>query len=107
VALIAKPALFAASGMYRNIWRYASLQDACGLGPALSAGRESGSTEVLQMLKELVPEFAPRYNFEVAPPVAFQLVRSDLFPPQMQSQNQKLSFVRTLRVAAQSEGSAA
>lgn len=28
VVLIAKPALFALSGMYRNIWRYASLQDA-------------------------------------------------------------------------------
>ena len=28
VVLIAKPILFAASGMYRNIWRYASLQDA-------------------------------------------------------------------------------
>ena len=28
VVLLAKPVLFAASGMYRNIWRYASLQDA-------------------------------------------------------------------------------
>lgn len=28
VALTVKPVLFAASGMYRNIWRYASLQDA-------------------------------------------------------------------------------
>ena len=28
VVLIVKPVLFAASGMYRNIWRYASLQDA-------------------------------------------------------------------------------
>src|SRR6266568_3540035 len=28
VVIIAKPVLFAASGMYRNIWRYASLQDA-------------------------------------------------------------------------------
>lgn len=27
VVLIAKPIIFAASGMYRNIWRYASLQD--------------------------------------------------------------------------------
>ena len=28
VVLITKPILFAASGMYRNIWRYASIQDA-------------------------------------------------------------------------------
>lgn len=28
LALLIKPVLFAASGMYRNIWRYASLQDA-------------------------------------------------------------------------------
>lgn len=28
VALVAKPVLFVASGMYRSIWRYASLQDA-------------------------------------------------------------------------------
>src|SRR6266702_332894 len=28
VILIVKPLVFVASGMYRNIWRYASLQDA-------------------------------------------------------------------------------
>jgi len=59
---------------------------------------------LLECLKEVVPEFRPQYNFEeVAPPAAFQRVRPDLFPPQ----NQKVSFVRNLRVASQNEGSAA
>ena len=77
------------------------------LDELFALARKSEITEVLQMLKELVPEFAPRYNFSVTPPVAFQLVRPDLFPPQIQSQNQKLSFLRTLRVAGQSEGTTA
>jgi FlaA1/EpsC-like NDP-sugar epimerase len=56
---------------------------------------------LLAGLKEVVPEFVPRYNFEVAPPVAFQKVRPDLFPPQ------KVTMVRNLRVASHNEGSAA
>jgi FlaA1/EpsC-like NDP-sugar epimerase len=56
---------------------------------------------LLACLKEIVPEFVPRYNFEVAPPVVFQKVRPDLFPPQ------KVTLVRNLRVASNNEGSAA
>jgi FlaA1/EpsC-like NDP-sugar epimerase len=69
----------------------------------LELARISDIAGLLKSLKEVVPEFEPRYNFEVAPPVSFQRVRPDLFPPQ------KLSFVRSLRVATtpQNEGSAA
>ncbi|MBJ6749705.1 polysaccharide biosynthesis protein [Geomonas anaerohicana] len=56
---------------------------------------------VLDMLRSIVPEFVPRYEFDVAPPFAFQRVRPDLFPPQ------KLTFIRNLRVAGTSEGTAA
>jgi FlaA1/EpsC-like NDP-sugar epimerase len=58
---------------------------------------------LLATLREVVPEFDPRYNLEVAPPFAFQRVRPDLFPPQ------KANVVRSLRVAtpSPSEGSAA
>ena len=73
----------------------ASLDEMFGLA------NRSDISGLLSSLREVVPEFAPRYNFEVAPPVAFQRVRPDLFPPQ------KFSFVRSLRVASQSEGSAA
>ena len=56
---------------------------------------------LLDCLRSIVPEFAPRYHFDVAPPLAFQRVRPDLFPPQ------KLAFVRSLRVAGPKEDSAA
>ncbi|QXE91565.1 polysaccharide biosynthesis protein [Geomonas subterranea] len=56
---------------------------------------------VLDSLRSIVPEFVPRYQFDVAPPFAFQRVRPDLFPPQ------KLTFIRNLRVAGASEGTAA
>ncbi|MCM0081388.1 polysaccharide biosynthesis protein [Geomonas sp. Red32] len=63
--------------------------------------RNSDLGGVMSCLKELVPEFAPRYNFHgVAPSPAFQRVRPDLFPP-------KPNIVRNLRVASPSEGSAA
>lgn len=56
--------------------------------------------ELLKALRRIVPEFVPRYEFDVAPPVAFQRVRPDLFPPQ------KLTLVRNLQLASK-EGSAA
>jgi FlaA1/EpsC-like NDP-sugar epimerase len=56
--------------------------------------------ELLKCLRRIVPEFVPRYDFEVAPPFAFQRVRPDLFPPQ------KLTLVRNLRLSSK-EGSAA
>jgi FlaA1/EpsC-like NDP-sugar epimerase len=71
------------------------------LDELFALARTSDITALLKSLREVVPEFVPRYNFEVAPPLAFQRVRPDLFPPQ------KLSFVRSLRVASQNEGSAA
>jgi FlaA1/EpsC-like NDP-sugar epimerase len=58
-------------------------------------------SRVLKLLQTVVPEFVPRYQFEVAPPMVFQRVRPDLFPPQ------KIAFVRSLRVAGTNEGSAA
>jgi FlaA1/EpsC-like NDP-sugar epimerase len=63
-----------------------------------SAGNISGLIEALQ---SIVPEFAPRYQFDITPPASFQRVRPDLFPPQ------KLAFVRNLRVAAPKGDSAA
>lgn len=57
--------------------------------------------ELLKLLRVIVPEFVPRYHFDVAPPFAFQRVRPDLFPPQ------KLTFIRNLRIAGSTEGSAA
>ena len=65
--------------------------------------RTSDISGLLQLLMELVPEFEPRYNFETAPPFAFQKVRPDLFPPS----NQKIGVVRSLRMAVHSEESAA
>uniref|UniRef100_C6E0J8 Polysaccharide biosynthesis protein CapD n=1 Tax=Geobacter sp. (strain M21) TaxID=443144 RepID=C6E0J8_GEOSM len=56
--------------------------------------------ELLKALRRIVPEFVPRYEFDVAPPMAFQRVRPDLFPPQ------KLTLVRNLQLASK-EGSAA
>jgi len=56
---------------------------------------------LLTALRAMIPEFTPRYQFEVAPPFAFQRVRPDLFPPQ------KLAFVRNLRVASPKGDSAA
>jgi len=58
-------------------------------------------TGLLDSLRNIVPEFTPSYHFDVAPPLAFQRVRPDLFPPQ------KLAFVRSLRVASPKEDSAA
>ncbi len=56
--------------------------------------------EMSQVLQTVVPEFVPRYDFDVAPPLAFQRVRPDLFPPK------KLAFIRTLR-SARNDGAAA
>lgn len=52
---------------------------------------------LLKSLRAIVPEFVPRYHFDAAPPLVFQRVRPDLFPPQ------KLAFVRNLRVASSNE----
>ena len=57
--------------------------------------------ELVKSLRSIVPEFVPRYQFDVAPPMAFQRVRPDLFPPQ------KLTFIRNLRIAGSSEVTAA
>ncbi|WP_026839812.1 polysaccharide biosynthesis protein [Citrifermentans bremense] len=62
--------------------------------------RNQDIKELLKSLRRMVPEFAPRYEFDVAPPFAFQRVRPDLFPPQ------KLTLVRNLQLASK-EGSAA
>jgi FlaA1/EpsC-like NDP-sugar epimerase len=66
---------------------------------ALAAAYDIGG--LLKSLRTVVPEFVPRYHFDAAPPLAFQRVRPDLFPPQ------KLAFVRNLRVASTKEGSVA
>jgi len=59
-------------------------------------------SDLIETLKGIVPEFVPRYHFEVAPPPVFQWVRPDLFPPQ------KIALVRNLRVASnKQQGSAA
>ncbi|ACH38651.1 NAD-dependent nucleoside diphosphate-sugar epimerase/dehydratase [Citrifermentans bemidjiense Bem] len=62
--------------------------------------RNQDIKELLKSLRRMVPEFVPRYEFDVAPPFAFQRVRPDLFPPQ------KLTLVRNLQLASK-EGSAA
>jgi FlaA1/EpsC-like NDP-sugar epimerase len=72
-----------------------------GLDELFALARTSDIAGLLKCMREVVPEFVPRYNFEIAPPLAFQRVRPDLFPPQ------KLSFVRSLRVATSNEGTAA
>jgi FlaA1/EpsC-like NDP-sugar epimerase len=71
------------------------------LSELFALARASNISGLLESLRTIVPEFAPRYHFEVAPPLAFQRVRPDLFPPQ------KLAFVRSLRVASSKEESAA
>ena len=57
--------------------------------------------ELVKSLRSIVPEFVPRYQFDVAPPMAFQRVRPDLFPPR------KLTLIRNLRIAASTEGTEA
>jgi FlaA1/EpsC-like NDP-sugar epimerase len=74
------------SGQFHELFALAKAADISGL---------------LDALRTIVPEFAPRYHFDVAPPLAFQRVRPDLFPPQ------KLAFVRSLRVAVPKEGASA
>ena len=64
------------------------------LNALFGLARNSNISGLLDALRGIVPEFVPRYQFEVAPPLAFQRVRPDLFPPQ------KLAFVRSLRVAS-------
>jgi FlaA1/EpsC-like NDP-sugar epimerase len=63
------------------------------LSELFALARASNIAGLLDSLRTIVPEFSPRYQFDVAPPLAFQRVRPDLFPPQ------KLAFVRSLRVA--------
>ncbi|WP_183354171.1 polysaccharide biosynthesis protein [Geomonas silvestris] len=58
-----------------------------------SVARGANIAALVEALKAIVPEFVPRYEFEVAPPPTFQRVRPDLFPPH------KPAFVRNLRVA--------
>ncbi|GFO55081.1 nucleoside-diphosphate sugar epimerase [Geomonas sp. Red276] len=66
-----------------------------------SLARGADISGVMKVLKEVVPEFHPRYNFQdSAPPPAFQSLRPDLFP-------QRPNVVRNLRVASPNEGSAA
>jgi len=57
--------------------------------------------ELIRSLRKIVPEFVPRYDFEVAPPQAFQRVRPDLFPPK------KLALIRSLRSVGVHDNSAA
>jgi FlaA1/EpsC-like NDP-sugar epimerase len=71
------------------------------LSELFALARACNISGLLESLRCIVPEFVPRYHFEVAPPLAFQRVRPDLFPPQ------KLAFVRSLRVASSKEDSAA
>ena len=71
------------------------------LDALFALARASDISGFLKSLRTIVPEFVPRYQFDVAPPLAFQRVRPDLFPPQ------KLAFVRSLRVVNPNEGSAA
>ena len=71
------------------------------LNQLFALAKDSNISGLLEALRAIVPEFVPRYHFEVAPPLAFQRVRPDLFPPQ------KLAFVRSLRVASPKEDSAA
>jgi FlaA1/EpsC-like NDP-sugar epimerase len=66
-----------------------------------SLARACNISGLLDCLRAIVPEFVPRYQFDVAPPLAFQRVRPDLFPPQ------KIAFVRSLRVASPKGESAA
>ena len=68
------------------------------LNELFALARASNISGLLDSLRRIVPEFVPRYHFDVAPPLAFQRVRPDLFPPQ------KLAFVRSLRVASPKEG---
>jgi len=63
--------------------------------------RNQDIAELLKSLRAIVPEFVPRYHFDVAPPFAFQRVRPDLFPPQ------KMAIIRSLRLAGSNEGTAA
>jgi hypothetical protein len=37
--------------------------------------------KLIESLKRLVPEFKPTYSFIGNPPLSFQRVRPDLFPP--------------------------
>jgi len=71
------------------------------LNELFALAKDSNIAGLLDVLRAIVPEFVPRYHFEVAPPLAFQRVRPDLFPPQ------KLAFVRNLRVAGPKGDSAA
>jgi len=71
------------------------------LSELFALAKASDISGLLDALRAIVPEFVPRYHFEVAPPLAFQRVRPDLFPPQ------KLAFVRSLRVASPKGDSAA
>ena len=36
---------------------------------------------IVDALKNIIPEFTPQYSFNGTPPIAFQRVRPDLFPP--------------------------
>jgi FlaA1/EpsC-like NDP-sugar epimerase len=46
------------------------------------AARTSSIDALIESLKRLVPEFKPTYSFIGEPPLTFQRVRPDLFPPQ-------------------------
>jgi FlaA1/EpsC-like NDP-sugar epimerase len=71
------------------------------LDELFALAKASNISGLLDSLRTIVPEFVPRYDFGIAPPLAFQRVRPDLFPPQ------KLASVRSLRVASPKEESAA
>ena len=74
----------------------------CGdLDELFSHAKNQDIGQLLKTLRAIVPEFVPRYHFDVAPPFAFQRVRPDLFPPQ------KLAIIRGLRLAGSNEGTAA
>ncbi len=44
--------------------------------------RDNDVAAVVNALKNFIPEFTPQYSFNGSPPMAFQRVRPDLFPPQ-------------------------
>lgn len=43
--------------------------------------KENDVVAIVDALKNTVPEFTPQYSFNGTPPIAFQRVRPDLFPP--------------------------
>jgi FlaA1/EpsC-like NDP-sugar epimerase len=71
------------------------------LDQLFAKAQRSDLAGLLESLREVVPEFVPRYDFAAPPPPAFKLARPDLFPPQ------QLAMIRGLPVVRRSEEAAA